>query len=193
MQWADQLIETFESVNALPRPVACEPGCTYCCHNPVEVTPAEVFAIALVITRFFPPARQELVKERTLRSAAFKVGKSKAELAAKRKSQPCPLLEDDKCLVYPWRPLMCRAMHSLNREHCSRSLAAGDLSGEEYYLHRYIFPMSVSLGLAEGFREAGCQSPVLELSQALGMALLEPGMPDRWLDGEEVFTGGSRD
>lgn len=188
MHWADKLVETFETVNSLPRPVACTPGCIYCCHNQVEVMPAEVVAIVSVTTRFFLPEKLNRLKERALRMAALKVGQSKAELAAKRKNYPCPLLEEDRCLVYPWRPLMCRAMHSLNREHCQRSFEAGDLSAAEYYLHRYVFPMSVSAGLSQGFQEAGCQSPVLELSQALGQVLLEPGLAERWLAGEEVFN-----
>ena len=189
MHWADQLIEAFESANPLPRPVACEPGCTFCCHNMVEVTPPEVFGLAQVIKFYFPPARQESIKEKTLRMAALKVGLSKAELAASRQTQPCPLLEGDKCAAYPWRPLMCRAMHSLNREHCRRSFEAGDLAGsDEYYLHRYVFPMSVSDGLRAGFQAAGLKMPVLELTRALGQALLEPGLAERWLAGEEVFA-----
>ncbi len=187
MQWADQLIESFESVNPLPRPVACQPGCSFCCTSLVEATPAEVFLLAQVISRYFPPDKLERLKERTLRSSALKVGKTKEELAATRQAEPCPLLEEDKCLVYPWRPMMCRAMHSLDQKHCRASFAAGDLSGEEYYLHRYIFPMSVSAGLIEGFRELGCQMPILDLARALGQALLEPWLVELWLQGEEVF------
>ena len=187
MQWADGLIEAFESVNPLPRPVACQPGCTYCCHNQVELTPPEVFAIAMVTALYLPPPKQERLKEKALRMAAFKVGKTKAELAASRKSQPCPLLEGDRCALYPWRPLMCRAMHALDREHCRQSFTAGDLAGDEYYLHRYVFPMSVSAGLSAGFEALGCQAAVLELSQALGEVLLEPRLAERWLAGEKVF------
>jgi Fe-S-cluster containining protein len=191
LQWADQLIESFESVNPLPRPVACQPGCSFCCTSLVEATPAEVFLIAQVISRYFPPDKVERIKERTLRMAALKAGKSKQKLAAARQVQPCPLLEAEKCLIYPWRPLMCRAMHSLDREHCRTSFAAGDLSGEEYYLHRYVFPMSVSAGLKEGFQSLGCQMPVLDLTQALGQILMEPWLVDHWLKGEEVFRDSS--
>lgn len=191
MQWADQFIETFESLNLLPRPVACQPGCSFCCTSLVEATPAEVFFLGQVISRYFAPARLEGLKERILRSAAFKVGKSKRDLAAARQAEPCPLLEEDKCVVYPWRPLMCRAMHSLDREHCRASFTAGDLSGEEYYLHRYMFPMSVSAGLTEGFQELGCQMPVLDLDRALGQVLLEPWLVERWLQGEKIFQDPS--
>ena len=82
MQWADRLMEGFESADPLPRPVACQPGCTYCCHNQVEVTPPEVISVAKVMALYLPPPKQERLKEKALRMAAFKVGKSKAELAA---------------------------------------------------------------------------------------------------------------
>jgi Fe-S-cluster containining protein len=190
LQWGDQFISVFESTNTLPRPVACAPGCTYCCHNQVEVTPAEVFLLAKVISQYFLPRKLELLKEKTLRLAALKAGRSKAELAAARQSQPCPLLTEDKCAAYPWRPFMCRAMHSLDQEHCRKSFIAADLSGDAYYLHRYVFPMSVSVGLAAGFQEVGCQTPVLELTQALGEALLSPRLAERWLAGEKVFAEG---
>jgi Fe-S-cluster containining protein len=188
LQWADQFITAFESANPLPRPVACVPGCSYCCHNQVEVTPAEVFLLAGMVSQYFSPQKQELLKEKTLRTAALKVGKSKAELAAARQAQPCPLLAEDKCVAYPWRPFMCRAMHSLDQEHCRTSFTAGDLSEDAYYLHRYVFPMSVSAGLEAGFKEVGCQTPVLELTQALGEALLSPWLAERWLAGENVFA-----
>jgi Fe-S-cluster containining protein len=188
LQWADGLIEALESASPLPRQVACAPGCSYCCHNQVEVTPPEVFALAQVILLYLPGPRQEAIKERALRSAAFKAGKSPAEVAAVRKTQPCPLLDGDRCAAYPWRPLVCRAMHSLDREHCRTSFAAGDLSGDEYYLHRYVFPLSVSAGLREGFQALGCQAPVFDLSQALGQVLLEPQMAERWLAGQKVFA-----
>jgi Fe-S-cluster containining protein len=188
LTFADQLIDAFEATHPLPRAVACVPGCTYCCHNQVEVTPAEAFLIAQVIGQYCSPRRLEGLREKTLRMAALKVGKSKEELAAARQTQPCPLLAEDKCVVYPWRPLMCRAMHSLDREHCRLSFAAGDLSGDEYYLHRYVFPLSLSAGLAAGFREAGCQTPALELTRTLGQILLEPRLAERWLAGENVFA-----
>jgi Fe-S-cluster containining protein len=188
LQWGDQFISAFESTNPLPRPVACVPGCTYCCHNQVEVTPVEAFLLARVISEYFSPRKLVLLKEKTLRTGALKVGKTKAELAAKRQTQPCPLLAEDRCVAYTWRPFMCRAMHSLDQEHCRTSFTAGDLSGDAYYLHRYVFPMSVSAGLAAGFQEVGCLTPVLELTRALGQALLSPWLAERWLAGEDVFA-----
>jgi Fe-S-cluster containining protein len=189
LQWADGLIEALESADPLPRPVPCATGCIYCCHNQVQVTPPEAFVMAQVILRYLPGPRQEALKERALRSAAFRVGKSQAELAALRKDLPCPFLEEDRCAVYPWRPLVCRAMHSLDREHCRTSFGSGDLSGgDEYYLHRYVLPLSVSAGLREGFQALGCQTPVLELSQALSQVLLEPQLAEQWLAGQKVFA-----
>jgi Fe-S-cluster containining protein len=188
LMWADQLIEGFESVNPLPNPIACHLGCSFCCHNEVEVTAPEVFLIGQMIRQYFPPPRQARLKEKILFSAALKSGKSTEELAATRQARPCPLLEEDKCVVYPWRPLTCRAMHSLDREHCRTSHAGGDLRSDAYYLHRYIFTLSLATGLTEGFGAVGCQSATLELSQALREVLWEPHLGEGWLRGEEVFN-----
>lgn len=187
LQWADQLIEGFESVNPLPRPVVCQAGCSFCCHNQVEVTPPEVILLALVIRQYFPPSKLKTLTEKTLSTAAFKAGKTREELAASRQERPCPLLDEDKCVIYTWRPLMCRGMHSLDREHCKQSLAAGDLASDEHYLHRHIFTFSIAAGFMEGFQTLGCQSVTLELTQALRDVLLEPQLAERWLKGEKVF------
>ena len=187
LQWADQLIEGFESVNPLPRPIVCQAGCSFCCHNQVELTPPEVILLAQVIRQYFSPAKLERITEKILKIATFKAGKTREELAASRQERPCPLLEEDKCLIYPWRPLMCRSMHSLDQEHCRQSLAAGDLASDEHYLHRHTFTFSIAGGLTEGFGTLGCQTATLELTQALGDALLEPHLAERWLKGEQVF------
>ena len=104
MQWADGLIDAFESVNALPRPVACQPGCAYCCHNQVEATPPEVFAIAMVTARYLPPPKQERLKEKALRMAALKVGKTKAELAAAKNPSRAPCWRKNDAQSTPGGP-----------------------------------------------------------------------------------------
>jgi len=185
--WADQLIETFETVSPLPRPLACQPGCTPCCHNPLEATPPEILFVGQMLVLYLAPARLAKIRERVLLAAALRAGQTKEDLAASRRARPCPLLEGDRCAVYPWRPLMCRAMHSLDREHCQRSLAANDFAAGEYYLHRYLFPCSLAAGLREGFQALGCQAAPLELTQALREALLQPRLAERWLQGEQVF------
>jgi Fe-S-cluster containining protein len=191
LQFADRLIESFETVNPLPRPLACQPGCSYCCHNQVELTPPEAFLLGQMITQFYSPEKQDSIREKTARMAALKAGKSPPELAAGRLARPCPLLEADRCGIYPWRPLMCRAMHALDAEHCRRTLLAGDLAADDCYLHRYVFTFSIAHGLTEGFKTLGCRPGTLELTQALRDVLQEPDLLRRWLRGKDVFGATS--
>lgn len=189
LRWADQLIEGFETYNPLPRPIVCQAGCSYCCHHTVEATPPEIVLLGQVLNQFVAPHKLAPLREKVLLAAARKTGKTKAELAALDPKIPCPLLAEDRCVAYPWRPLMCRAMHSLDREHCRASLLSGEeFGGDEFHLHRYIFTFSIVAGLRQGFQALGCQTEVLELSQGLREILLNPGIGERWLLGERVFS-----
>lgn len=188
LRWADQLVEGFEALNPLPRPIVCQAGCSFCCHHLVEATPPEILLMGQVLCQFFAPARLAALKEKVLVAAAYKAGKSRAELVALKPKRPCPLLAEDKCVLYPWRPLMCRAMHSLDLEHCRASLEAAEHTGGEFHLHRYIFTFSIVAGLRQGFQVLGCQTEILELSQGLRQVLLEPRLGEPWLKGEKVFS-----
>ena len=106
-----------------------------------------------------------------------------------RAELPCPLLRDRRCSVYPVRPLVCRAMHAIDRERCAAELSAGSLAGSTYYSHRHEIAVSVSAGLRKGCRAAGLQSGALNLAQALHDFFTQENPVERWINGEEVFGG----
>jgi len=72
---------------------ACAQGCSFCCHLPVTVTPAEAAAIA-------PRVRDW------------------ARVEAHRGGRCALLGEDDRCTVYDVRPLKCRAHTSVSADDC---------------------------------------------------------------------------
>ena len=187
LQLADRIIEEFETVNTLPYPLACRVGCTSCCHNQVQVTPPEAFLLASMLRTYTSPEKQRTVQERVARLAAQNRRQDPARIAARRGANPCPLLLGERCALYPWRPLMCRAMHAFDADKCRSSMARGDLATDACYLHRYVFAFSLSTGLMEGFRSVGCLPATLELAQALEVALGDPDALSRWLRGKEVF------
>uniref|UniRef100_A0A7V4G750 YkgJ family cysteine cluster protein n=1 Tax=Desulfobacca acetoxidans TaxID=60893 RepID=A0A7V4G750_9BACT len=187
LQLADRIIEEFETVHALPHPIVCQAGCSFCCHNQVQLTPPEAFLLGYMLQSYASPEKQQAVTEMVIREAGRKRGQTPARLAAGRKANPCPLLLGDRCGLYPWRPLMCRAMHSFDAAHCRSSLERGDLAADACYLHRHVFAVSLSKGLQEGFRVLGCRPATLEMSQALEVVLTEPDALSRWLRGKEVF------
>ncbi len=85
-------------------PKACEPGCAFCCHLPVLVTPGEADLLAETALRL-PEVRARI--ERPSRRCAF-------------------LGDDNRCMAYDVRPLRCRAHTSSDRAICER-VHAGEL------------------------------------------------------------------
>ncbi|MDI6855110.1 MAG: YkgJ family cysteine cluster protein [Deltaproteobacteria bacterium] len=168
--WADNLISRFEAENVLPRPIACRAACDFCCYNQVETSPLEALAISHFIQEL-SATEQARLTERVNASVRRRSGWSKAEVARSRRQFPCPFLNQGLCEIYPVRPLLCRAMHSLDAGHCEKSLQAESLLPDDYYLHRYEIVLSINKGLTEGCREAGCRTDPLDLAEAVVLFL----------------------
>lgn len=171
--WADHLIERFEAENSLPHAIACHTGCHFCCYNQVEVIPIEALAIWRYLLDL-PAEERRRLEEQINASASQRFSKTKEEIARARRWFPCPFLHQGLCAIYPVRPLLCRAMHSLDAGHCETSLRAETLLPDRYYLHRYEIVLSINQGLAGACRAAGCQAAALDLIQAVGLFLRTP-------------------
>ena len=184
---ADHLTRRFEAEQELPHPVACQEQCDSCCYNQVELTAPEALLIGHHIDQQFSQADQDLLLDHTARIIEIITGLGQAQSAARRREIPCPLLRHRRCSVYPVRPLVCRAMHGLNRERCAAELTAGSLAGSQYYAHRHEIAVSVSAGLREGCKAAGLQSGTLNLTRALQDFFTQEKAVERWIAGEEVF------
>jgi len=186
--WADHALARFDSESDLPRPLACRTGCDHCCFNQVELTPPEALAIGHFVERHFSREERERLLAHLSRSLAAKAGKGKREIARIRRELPCPLLQAQKCSVYPARPLVCRAMHSLDAGQCRSSLLAGDLTSGDYYAERHELVQAIARGLQGGSRAMGCQSGILDLARALQDYFQQPDPLGRWIRGEPVFS-----
>lgn len=184
--FADYVIQMVEAANAMPQPIACQEGCYFCCCNQVELTPPEAIFLGHYVERFFTEEDQKELHAALQRSLELQAGKSKTAMARIR--PPCPLLKDRKCSAYPARPLVCRAMHSLDAKKCESAYKKRDLTSPPYYAHRHDIYFSISHGLLAGCRAEGCQADPLELVRALLDYFLQPQPVARWLQGEEVFT-----
>ena len=186
--WTEHLIDGFESANVLPFPLACRPGCDCCCFNQVEVTPPEALLLGNYVDRHFSEPQKQALRDKLARVAPVRTGKSKKEIARMRRELPCPLLSRGRCLVYPVRPLVCRAMHSFDAEDCRQALESRDLVSVPHYSHRHDFAGSISQGLLAGCGALGCQAAVLDLAQALEDYFRQPNAVERWIRGEKVFS-----
>ncbi len=183
----DHLAGRFEAENPLPQAIACESGCDACCYNQVELTPPEALLIGHHIEKYFSKAAKDLLLAHVARIIQLTTGKGKAEMAARRRQIPCPLLANRTCSVYPIRPLVCRAMHGLDAARCEAELRAGSLAASSYYAHRHEIALSVSAGVLAGCREMGCQAVTLNLAQALHDFFSQENPVERWINGEDVF------
>ena len=88
-------------VKALRPHVACEPGCTACCHMNTLIYEHEAKRLAEVSGR----------KMTTLPYRPMDVVLAEGN---KYNFQPCPFLVKSRCSVYEDRPLVCRVHHSLS-------------------------------------------------------------------------------
>jgi hypothetical protein len=186
-QWADYCLDLLETASPLPQPLACQPGCDLCCYNQVELTTPEALRLGSFLAARFPPDSLRLLLERVAGSRDRQAGKTKEQLAALRAEFPCPLLADGRCSVYEVRPLMCRAMHSLDVAACRQEFAHPGLSVVPFYAHRHIIPVSLSQGLVDACLALGYQPGPVELLWGIQTYFSHPESAQKWLAGEKVF------
>lgn len=188
-QWAGYCIDLIEQASDGVQPPACRAGCDACCYNQVELTGPETIVLGTFLTERLAPSDRQLLLDRVALSVARRQGQTKAQLAARRAHLPCPLLEDGTCLAYEVRPLMCRAMHSLEAEACRRELADCNLNLVQFYHHRHTIHVSLSQGLVDACLALGYQAGPLDLPRSLVDFFAVPDVVERWLAGEKVFAG----
>jgi hypothetical protein len=162
----------------------CEVGCCYCCyvgpHSP-DLLPPEVFRVAAYLRN------EESASLPMVRTRLKEVDGPKEEGETKT---PCLFLSHDRCLIYPVRPLRCRAQYSPDAEACELSYLGQretmPLLGEPALLYK-----SIQIGIRLGLNQVGMQSSRLTLRKAIAIALREADAFERWLDGELVFEHNS--
>jgi Fe-S-cluster containining protein len=108
------------------QPVTCARGCSACCRvQAVPVTPAEAYALLLLVENLPEPRRAAVLSRFADRAARLEAaGLAEGFLKGRRPSTDeegkaqarqyldlglvCPFLEDDDCGIYPNRPFSCR-------------------------------------------------------------------------------------
>jgi hypothetical protein len=162
----------------------CKEGCSFCCYvgpdRPDLLTPE-----VLRITAFLSDAgggRLARVRSRLAQVGSDVVGGSIREPGR----QACVFLHEERCLVYPVRPLRCRAQYSSDVEAC-RQYHLGQRATMPVLSEPALLYQSLLVGFQLGFREAGLSDASLALTPAVTAALQEPDISRRWLNHEAVF------
>ena len=189
LDWTDQAIQEFTSLESLPEPLDCKPGCHYCCYNLPIVTAPEALLIGYHVERNFTEdqakkeidGRVEMILGRIKDLSPYDVVMIRHEL-------PCIFLKDGVCRVYPVRPAVCRACASTSAEHCKMIFESRDHRARLrcYQKIREIF-QTVHSRLIDRCREIGCQADALPLAAAIRDYFRHPDPIDSWLHGETVF------
>ena len=136
--------------------VACTVGCPHCCWLPVQASVAEVlYAWEWALTHL--PA-DVLLRIRTGADSARPQSESGAETGPDSGSgrTPCPFLVEDRCGVYPARPLACRAWNSTDLAACiaARSDPEGG-AGVPVQVRSQLLYTNVAEALARGLTKMG--------------------------------------
>jgi Fe-S-cluster containining protein len=171
-----------QALAAGPR-LACREGCPWCCYGTqVDVLAPEALVIADQLLR-------EGMDPRSIREIARRVEHMSRE-DRHRQRLPCPLLDEarGRCSVHPIRPIACRGHGSLRAGECQSAL---EHSEEDRAIAKHV-PLllvhsAVSAGLRLALKQAGLDARVLELANALDVAMSHRSAQERWARGEMLF------
>ena len=150
------------------RPIACTAGCPHCCVLNVAILLPEGVIIADWMREQFPLSELDAIRKRLAIHRAWVRWMDDEERIAKH--AVCPLLDaTGHCSIYPVRPMVCRAVASLDRNSCQAAFSP-------------VFNDETRLVLADLLRQAVYDSAFTALAQALR----HHGLDDRSI---ELCTG----
>ncbi|MBI9088392.1 MAG: YkgJ family cysteine cluster protein [Desulfobacterium sp.] len=187
MDLAASIVENVHETQEEDR-VECKSGCSYCCYNQIKLTPAEALLIFSWIDTAFTDQDRTLLGERIQNNRLLTEGKSLETRVRVKKSSPCIFLQQEKCSIYPVRPLICRSWTSYSHEACVDAFQSGNHNSEietssssnfVYYLARET--------VRTVCRYHGVDSTPLELPRAMDCCLTNKEPFTRWLGGEHLF------
>lgn len=157
-------------------PVACQAGCSHCCHARVEASAPEIFRIARDLESRSSEALGKIVE-------GLKVHVASPSLAiAWSQRRACPFLNNNLCVIYDKRPAVCRSAHSLDVRACETD--AAEIPQDWGMVVRV---EALTKGTSEAYRNLGFSVGAHELGAAVLLALTDASAEARWYGGEAVF------
>jgi len=170
------------------RPLACQSGCSYCCHLKLGASVPEVIALAAHLRTNDTETDLKAVRTRVDAYVERTAGLNGNRRMMAREA--CPLLADDRCVAYPMRPLTCRGWNSLDVSYCRRDFESPESRQSALLFRPQIqAARSVLAGIEAGLSILGLQHDQIDLVAGLRIALDAPleELHRRWRAGEPVF------
>ncbi len=143
---------------------ACAKGCGWCCHQVVGLTVAEEAMVGEAIAKLPSPQRSAVL------CRAQEANKTLSEIPPEQwqaQRIPCPLLDNNSCLIHSARPLPCRAVFSTDVSACRRWRQGED--GAKIPLlavPRRVYSLAQA-GLAQALASSGIPPGPVSLIEAL--------------------------
>jgi len=170
------------------RPIACSSGCPHCCVLNVTVLLPEAMIIADWLRERLPQAELDAVRGRISDHCRRVRWMEDDERITKQIF--CPLLDTvGNCTIHPVRPLVCRAVASLDRTSCleafdpivtdEQRLVSADL------LRQAVFDEAF-MALARSISHCGLDDRGIELGNGVLAFLEHPELRERLLSGERL-------
>jgi len=169
--------------------IRCRAGCSYCCHLKVSASMAEIMVI---VDHLRKEGRLEDCLERLAAAGDDLIEDgSREEWWWAENRIPCLFLNQDKglCTIYEVRPFSCRGYHSLDVEQCREGYRQKTLLPIPCYPDLKRSREMYAVSFAQALDALGCESPLVELSSAVGRVLREPDLVERWFAKERVLPG----
>ena len=188
LQWTDDAIQKFTSLESLPKPLACKPGCHYCCFNMPVVTPPEALLMGYHIEQVFTDKEKQEIFDRIREVLEHIDGMNPEEIVMIRHELPCIFLKDAMCIVYKVRPAVCRTCTSISAEHCKMIFESRNHRARlKCYQHIREISQTFQEKMVNSCKEMGCQSDLLYVAEAIRDYFKHPGPMEAWIQGEMVF------
>lgn len=152
----EEYSQAMEHFARAGQPSPCGVGCSACCKQVILSNPFEAMLIARYLATPGNPLRSFLARyehwdarTRDMRRAfpgwAARMvlhGEDDGSFDHRAFSEPCPFMEDDRCVVYPVRPYGCRSYFALT-DDCRNPTKPGLIAGRQ----------GIGVGMSTGYHQ----------------------------------------
>ncbi|MDK9718034.1 MAG: YkgJ family cysteine cluster protein [Trichlorobacter sp.] len=160
------------------RPVACKLGCSHCCVLNVSVLLPEAVAIAGWLSMHCVGTACAAQLKRLQRHALHVRWMEDSERI--HRQTVCPFVDArGGCSIYPVRPLVCRAVTSLNKEDCLAALDPSQFDADHAVsmdTTRKVIMDTAFCTLARAMKQQPMMSRSIELCNGVTAFLANPGL-----------------
>jgi Fe-S-cluster containining protein len=129
-EMGEYMVQKVELAQGLEGASACTKGCSLCCHAQVPVSKPEGEFLAVWMTKNFTTSDCADIRSKVAHNLKLTHGCSLEERLTVWDQTPCVFLCESVCRVYPARPLVCRAWHSIDQDQCLQAFKARTTDSE---------------------------------------------------------------